>query len=174
MSCVTLFLGGDSRSRRAAVPVSPSGFRCTVRLTCKNEDRQIERKDMTTQPNPLFTVTIESRRPDTLQWDITAQATDTLAGLVEWASPANPTFEPPSLPLTTETVRGFIGSTFEQDNIRNRVQLVQAAPGEKSTLDTLEDFARRRENGTATAQELEQSARISDLYFRPPNGFFFA
>lgn len=174
MSCVTLFLGGASRSRSASVPVSPSGFRCTVRLTCKNEDRQIERKDMTTQPNPLFTVTIESRRPDTLQWDITAQATDTLAGLVEWASPANPTFEPPSLPLTTETVRGFIGSTFEQDNIRNRVQLVQAAPGEKSTLDTLEDFARRRENGTATAQELEQSARISDLYFRPPNGFFFA
>ena len=126
-----------------------------------------------TQPAPLFTATIESRRPDTHQWDITAQATDTLAGLVEWAAPANPTCEPPSLPLTAEAVRGFIGSTFEQDDIRNRVQLVQAAPGEKSTLDTLEDFARRRENGTATAHELEQSARISDLYFRPLNGFFF-
>lgn len=125
---------------------------------------------MTNHPNPLFTVTVESRRPDTHQWDITAQATDTLVGLVEWAAPANPTCEPPRLPLTASAVRGFIGSAFERDDIRNRVQLVQAAPGEKSTLDTLEDFARRRENGTATAQDL---ARISDLYFRPLNGFFF-
>lgn len=125
---------------------------------------------MTNHPNPLFTVTVESRRPDTHQWDITAQATDTLVGLVEWAVPANPTCEPPRLPLTASAVRGFIGSAFERDDIRNRVQLVQAAPGEKSTLDTLEDFARRRENGTATAQDL---ARISDLYFRPLNGFFF-
>lgn len=126
-----------------------------------------------TQPGPLFTVTIESRRTDTHQWDITAQATDTLAGLAEWAAPANPTCEPPSLPLTAEAVRGFIGSTFECGNIRNRVRLEPAAPGEKSTLDTLEDFARRCENGTATAHEMEQSARISDLYFRPVTGFFF-
>lgn len=125
------------------------------------------------QAEQLFTVTIESRRPDTHHWDITAQATDTLAGLVEWAAPANPVCEPPRLPLTAEAVRGFIGATFEREDVRNRVQLVQAAPGEKSTLDTLEDFARRRENGTATAHELEQSARISDLYFRPLNGFFF-
>ena len=128
---------------------------------------------MTNHPNPLFTVTVESRRPDTHQWDITAQATDTLVGLVEWAAPANPTCEPPRLPLTASAVRGFIGSAFECGDIRNRVRLEPAAPGEKSTLDTLEDFARRRENGTTTAHELEQSARISDLYFRPLNGFFF-
>jgi len=42
-----------------------------------------------TQPGILFTVTVESRRTDTHQWDITAQATDTLAGLAEWAAPAN-------------------------------------------------------------------------------------
>lgn len=90
-----------------------------------------------TQPGTLFTVTIESRRPDTHQWEITAQATDTLAGLAEWAAPANPTCEPPRLPLTTEAVRGFIGSAFERDDIRNRVRLEPAAPGEKSTLDTL-------------------------------------
>lgn len=150
------------------------GFSVRGGLTCKNEDRQMERKDMTNHPNPLFTVTIESRRPDTHQWEITAQATDTLAGLVEWAAPANSACEPPRLPLTTSAVRGFIGSAFERDDIRNRVRLEPAAPGEKSTLDTLEDFARRRENGTTTAHELEQSARLSDLYFRPPNGFFFA
>lgn len=128
---------------------------------------------MKNHPNPLFTVTIESRRPDTHQWDITAQATDTLAGLVEWAAPANPTCEPPRLPLTAEAVRGFIGSTFEREDVRNRVHLEPAAPGEKATLEVLEDFARRRESGIATAHELEQSARISDLYFRPLNGFFF-
>lgn len=128
---------------------------------------------MTNQPNPLFTVTIESRRPDTHQWDITAQATDTLAGLVEWAAPANPTCEPPRLPLTAEAVRGFIGSAFERDDIRNRVRLEPAAPGEKSTLDTLEDFARRRESGAVTVEDAARHAVISGRYFRPPNGFFF-
>lgn len=128
---------------------------------------------MTNQPNPLFTVTVESRRTDTHQWDITAQATDTLAGLVEWAAPANPTCEPPRLPLTASAVRGFIGSAFERDDIRNRVRLEPAAPGEKSTLDTLEDFARRRESGAVTVEDAACHAVISGRYFRPPNGFFF-
>ena len=82
------------------------------------------------QAEQLFTVTIESRRPDTHHWDITAQATDTLAGLVEWAAPANPVCEPPRLPLTAEAVRGFIGATFEREDVRNRVRLEPAAPGE--------------------------------------------
>ena len=81
------------------------------------------------QAEQLFTVTIESRRPDTHHWDITAQATDTLAGLVEWAAPANPVCEPPRLPLTAEAVRGFIGATFEREDVRNRVRLEPAAPG---------------------------------------------
>lgn len=80
------------------------------------------------QAGQLFTVTIESREPDTHQWDITARATDTLAGLVEWAVPANPACEPPRSPLTVEAVRGFIGSTFERVDVRNRVSLEPAAP----------------------------------------------
>ena len=36
----------------------------------------------------LFTATVEFRRPGAQQWEIIAQATDTLAGLVEWAAPA--------------------------------------------------------------------------------------
>lgn len=84
------------------------------------------------QAEQLFTVTIESREPDTHQWDITARATDTLAGLVEWAVPANPACEPPRLPLTVEAVRGFIGSTFKREDVRNRVYLEPAAPGEKA------------------------------------------
>ena len=104
------------------------------------------------QAEQLFTVTIESRRPDTHHWDITAQATDTLAGLVEWAVPANPVCEPPRLPLTAAAVRGFIGSTFEREDVRNRVRLEPATPGEKSTLDTLEDFARQCKSGAVTVE----------------------
>ena len=125
------------------------------------------------QAEQLFTATIESRRPDTHHWDITAQATDTLAGLVEWAVPANPVCEPPRLPLSTEAVRGFIGSTFEREDVRNRVRLEPAAPGEKSTLEVLEDFARQCESGAVTVEEMERHAVISGRYFRPPNGFLF-
>lgn len=125
------------------------------------------------QAEQLFTVTIESRRPDTHHWDITAQATDTLAGLVEWAAPANPVCEPPRLPLTAEAVRGFIGATFEREDVRNRVRLEPAAPGEKATLEVLEDFARQCEGGAVTVEEVERHAVISGRYFRPPNGFLF-
>ena len=125
------------------------------------------------QAEQLFTATIESRRPDTHHWDITAQATDTLAGLVEWAAPANPVCEPPRLPLTAEAVRGFIGSTFEREDVRNRVYLEPATPGEKSTLDMLEDFARQCEGGAVTVEDAERHAVISGRYFRPPNGFLF-
>ena len=125
------------------------------------------------QAEQLFTVTIESRRPDTHHWVITAQATDTLAGLVEWAAPANPVCEPPRLPLTAEAVRGFIGATFEREDVRNRVRLEPAAPGEKATLEVLEDFARQCEGGAVTVEEVERHAVISGRYFRPPNGFLF-
>lgn len=125
------------------------------------------------QAEQMFTATIESRRPDTHHWDITAQATDTLAGLVEWAAPANPACKPPRLPLTAEAVRGFIGATFEREDVRNRVCLEPAAPGEKATLDTLEDFARQCKSGAVTVEEVERHAVISGRYFRPPNGFLF-
>lgn len=125
------------------------------------------------QAEQLFTVTIESREPDTHQWDITARATDTLAGLVEWAVPANPACEPPRLPLTVEAVRGFIGSTFERVDVRNRVSLEPAAPGEKATLDVLEGFARRCESGAVPVEDAERHAVMSERYFRPPNGFLF-
>ena len=80
------------------------------------------------QAEQLYTVTIESREPDTHQWDITARATDTLAGLVEWAVPANPACEPPRSPLTPAAVRGFIGSTFEREDVRNQLHRVRDQP----------------------------------------------
>ncbi len=74
----------------------------------------------------------------------------------------NPACEPPRLPLTVEAVRGFIGSTFER-----------ATPGEKATLEVLEDFARGCESGAVTMEDAKRHAVISRRYFRPPNGFLF-
>jgi len=125
------------------------------------------------QAEQLFTVTIESRRPDTHHWDITAQATDTLAGLVEWAAPANPVCEPPPLHPPLPSTHTLIGATFEREDVRNRVRLEPAAPGEKATLEVLEDFARQCEGGAVTVEEVERHAVISGRYFRPPNGFLF-
>lgn len=125
-------------------------------------------------PDPLFTVTVEFRRPGSQQWEITAQATDTLAGLVEWAAPAQEALQRPVPPLSAETVRGFISAAFGPLSERQRVRVEPAAEGEKSTLDVLEEFARRRESGAVTVEDAERHAVISDRFFRPPNGFFFA
>lgn len=125
-------------------------------------------------PDPLFTVTVEFRRPGSQQWEITAQATDTLAGLVEWAAPAQEALQRPVPPLSAETVRGFISAAFGPLSERQRVRVEPAAEGEKSTLDVLEEFARRRESGAVTVEDAERHAVISERYFRPPNGFFFA
>lgn len=38
------------------------------------------------QAGQLFTATVEFRRPGAQQWEVSAQATDTLDGLVDWAA----------------------------------------------------------------------------------------
>ena len=125
------------------------------------------------QADQLFTVTIESREPDTQQWGITARATDTLAGLVEWAVPAQAQLQRPVPPLSASAVQGFIGAAFGHTGARQRVRVEPAAEGAKPTLEVLEDFARRRESGTVTVEDAERHAVISGRYFRPPGGFFF-
>ena len=122
----------------------------------------------------LFTATVEFRRPGAQQWEILAQATDTLAGLVEWAAPAQEALQRPVPPLSAETVRGFISAAFGHSGARQRVRVEPAAEDAKSTLDVLEDFARRREGGAVTVEDAERHAVMSERYFRPPNGFFFA
>ena len=122
----------------------------------------------------LFTATVEFRRPGAQQWEILAQATDTLAGLVEWAAPAQEALQRPMPPLSAETVRGFISAAFGHAGARQRVRVEPAAEDAKSTLDVLEDFARRREGGAVTVEDAERHAVMSERYFRPPNGFFFA
>lgn len=122
----------------------------------------------------LFTATVEFRRPGAQQWEITAQATDTLAGLVEWAAPAQEALQWPVPPLSAETVRGFISAAFGPLSERQRVQVEPAVEDAKSTLDVLEDFARQCESGAVTVEDAERHAVISERFFRPPNGFFFA
>lgn len=122
----------------------------------------------------LFTATVEFRRPGAQQWEIIAQATDTLAGLVEWAAPAQGALQRPVPPLSAAAVQGFISAAFGHTGARQRVRVEPAAEGEKSTLDVLEDFARRREGGAVTVEDAERHAVVSERYFRPPNGFFFA
>lgn len=41
------------------------------------------------QAGQLFTATVEFRRPGAQQWEVSAQATDTLDGLVDWAATAS-------------------------------------------------------------------------------------
>lgn len=125
------------------------------------------------QAEQLYTATVEFRRPGAQQWEVNAEATDTLEGLVEWAVPAQAQLQRPVLPLSAETVRGFIGAAFGHAGARQRVRVEPAAEGAKPTLDVLEDFARRRESGAVTVEDAERHAVISERYFRPPGGFFF-
>ena len=125
------------------------------------------------QGKRLYTATVQFRRPGAQQWEINAEATDTLEGLVEWAAPAQEALQRPVPPLSAETVRGFISTAFGHAGARQRVLVEPAAEDAKSTLDVLEDFARRREGGTVTVEDAERHAVISGRYFRPPNGFLF-
>jgi len=122
----------------------------------------------------LFTATVEFRRPGAQQWEIIAQATDTLAGLVEWAAPAQGALQRPVAPPPAGAGRGWGARKDAYTGARQRVRVEPAAEGEKSTLDVLEDFARRREGGAVTVEDAERHAVVSERYFRPPNGFFFA
>lgn len=125
------------------------------------------------QAEQLFTATVEFRRPGAQQWEVSAQATDTLDGLVDWAAAALAQLQRPVPPLSAEAVQGFISAAFGHAGARQRVRVEPAAEGEESTLDVLEDFARRCESGAVTVEDAERHAVISGRYFRSPGGFFF-
>lgn len=125
------------------------------------------------QAEQLFTATVEFRRPGAQQWEVSAQAADTLDGLVDWAATASAQLQRPVPPLSAEAVQGFISAAFGHAGARQRVRVEPAAEGEKTTLDVLEAFARRCESGAVTVEDAERHAVISRRYFRPPNGFLF-
>ena len=119
------------------------------------------------QAEPLYTATVEFRRPGVQQWEITAQATDTLGGLVEWAAPAQEALQRPQPPLNTEKVQEFISAAFGPLSERQRVRVEPAAEDAKSTLDVLEEFVRRRESGTVTVEDCQffKASFFIDAFF---------
>lgn len=116
----------------------------------------------------LFTATVEFRRPGAQQWEILAQATDTLAGLVEWVAAADAALQRPVPPLSAAAVQGFISAAFGHAGARQRVRVEPAAEGEKPTLDVLEGFARQCESGAVTVEDVERHAVMSERYSRQP------
>lgn len=93
------------------------------------------------------------------------------------SSPKQPTRWPVwwnGSPLSAAAVQGFISAAFGHAGARQRVRVEPAAEGEKPTLDVLEGFARQCESGAVTVEDVERHAVMSERYFRPPNGFFFA
>ena len=58
------------------------------------------------QAEQLFTATVEFRRPGAQQWEVSAQAADTLDGLVDyWAATASAQLQRPVPPLSAEALR---------------------------------------------------------------------
>lgn len=103
----------------------------------------------------------------------TGAATDTLANLVEWAAPANPQITPPEAPLTTETVRQFVAAVAAQPDYEWQVHIEPAPEGARATIDELEDFAHRCEDGTVTVEDMDRHDKLSTLYFKPARMFMF-
>lgn len=126
------------------------------------------------QSEPLYTVTVEMmHREISPEWRTVGVATDTLARLVEWAAPANPEIKPPEAPLTAEAVRQFVAAVAAQPEFEWRVHVEPAPEGARATIDVLEDFARRCEDGTVTVEDLDRHDKLSTLYFRPARLFMF-
>jgi hypothetical protein len=126
------------------------------------------------QNEPLYTVTVEMMyRKISPEWLIVGVATDTLARLVEWAAPANPEIKPPEAPLTAEAVRQFVAAVAAQSEFEWRVHVEPAPEGARATIDVLEDFAHRCEDGTVTVEDMNRHDILSTLYFKPARMFTF-
>lgn len=126
------------------------------------------------QSEPLWTVTVEMMyRKISPEWLTVGVATDTLARLVEWAAPANPEIKPPEVPLTAEAVRQFVAAVAAQPEFEWRVHVEPAPEGTRATIDVLEDFAHRCEDGTVTVEDMNRHDILSTLYFKPARMFKF-
>ena len=122
------------------------------------------------QNEPLYTVTVEMiHQKISPEWLTVGLATDTLARLVEWAAPANPQITPPEAPLTAEAVRQFVAAVAAQPEFEWRVHVEPAPEGARATIDVLEDFAHRYEDGTVTVEDMDRHDKLSTLYFSQPD-----
>ena len=97
---------------------------------------------------------------------IAAQATDTLAGLIEWGQMTRDDIKTPTQPLTIEKVHDFLTQAFDLPKTQT-LTITPAPEGTLSTLDDLEDFAIRQQEGyDPTVEELKEKWWAAELYFR--------
>ena len=131
-------------------------------------------QSLQTAITPRHTLTVEMiHQKISPKWLTVGLATDTLAHLVEWAAVANPQITPPEAPLTTETVRQFVTEVAAQPEYEWRVHVEPAPEGARATIDVLEDFAHRCEDGTVTVEDMDRHDKLSTLYFKPTRLFMF-
>lgn len=126
------------------------------------------------------------------EWRVTAEAVDTLAGLVSWASlgvgvkPAagsgasDPFFglvaeaqRALEAPYGVEDVVGYIRGAFAlSGGSGERLGVVPVSDGESDTWHVLEAFMWREERGELGDEEREVWQRIADRFFRHPYGSY--
>lgn len=140
----------------------------------------------------LYRATVEVYDVGLDEWKVTAEAVDTLAGLVSWASlgvgvksatgsgAADPFFglvaeaqralEPP---YVVEDVVGYIRGAFAlSGGPGERLSVVPVSDGESDTWHVLEAFMWREERGELGDEEREVWQCIADLFFRHPYGSY--
>lgn len=126
------------------------------------------------------------------EWRVTAEAVDTLEGLVSWASlgvgvksAAGPGASDPFFGLVAEAQRaleppygvedvvGYIRGAFAlSGGSGERLSVVPVPDGESDTWHVLEAFMWREERGELGDEEREVWQRIADLFFRHPYGSY--
>ena len=126
------------------------------------------------------------------EWRVTAEAVDTLAGLVSWASlgvgvksAAGSGAADPFFGLVAEAQRalephygvedvvGYIRGAFALSRgSGERLSVVPVSDGESDTWHVLEAFMWREERGELGDEEREVWQRIADLFFRHPYGSY--
>lgn len=113
-----------------------------------------------------YTATVAIIDPDGNVLLTAGQATDTLAGLIEWGQMTRDDIETPTEPLTVEKVYDFLTQAFSLHKVET-LTIEPAPEGTPSTLDDLENFAILQQEGyEPTEEELKEKWWAAELYFR--------
>lgn len=114
-----------------------------------------------------YTATVAIIDPDGNVLLTAAQATDTLAGLIEWGQMTRDDIETPAEPLTVEKVYNFLTQAFSLHKIET-LTIEPAPEGTSSTLDDLENFAIRRQEGYEPTEEEFEEKMVGLRTLLPP------
>lgn len=140
----------------------------------------------------LYRATVEVYDVGLDEWRVTAEAVDTLEGLVSWASlgvgvkaaagsgVSDPFFglvaeaqRALELPYGVEDVVGYIRGAFAlSGGSGERLSVVPVSDGESDTWHVLEAYMWREERGELGDKEREVWQRVADRFFRHPYGSY--